>query len=256
MCFAPNALCVTLQLCPSGCLWPHQGLEACTHGDQPTTLLQDMPVHNLLDQTGTLQGWRRDVGNVLFRSDRGRGMNEALCSEGGTVTGKRRGREKGKQAAFATAPVYCSVGCRAAVLLHVMLVLGCASLQCMWKGTVLWGKKFDCTTKCWALTLWYCLGRGSPRAGSWPHGFVVPREQEIGKGCEAGDPTRTDKLLVQCSALPDHWKLCTWGHIFFILPSLDVCNQFRLEPLCNWPLAHPLPPEAESTFPFACNLLG
>lgn len=40
-------------------------------------------------------------------------MKEALCSKVGTMTGKRRGKEKGKQAAFATTPIYCNVGCRA-----------------------------------------------------------------------------------------------------------------------------------------------
>lgn len=57
-------------------------------------------------------------------------MKEALCSKVGTVTGERRGREKGKQAAFATAPIYCDVGCRAAVLLHVMPCAGlCKSAE-------------------------------------------------------------------------------------------------------------------------------
>lgn len=56
VCFALNAQCVTLQMCPSGYLWPYQELEACTH--QPTTLLQDILVHHLLEQTGTFQGWR------------------------------------------------------------------------------------------------------------------------------------------------------------------------------------------------------
>lgn len=166
VCFALNAQCVTHQMCPSGSLWPHQELEASTHVHQPTTLPQDILVHHLLEQTGTFQGWRQDVGNVLFRYGRDRGMKEALCSKAGTVTGKRRGREKGKQAAFATAPIYCNVGCRAAVLLHVMLVLSCASQQCMLEGTALWDEKSDCITDCWALTWWYCLGRGSSRAGT------------------------------------------------------------------------------------------
>lgn len=61
--------------------------------------------------------------------------------------------------------------------------------------------------------LWNCLGRGSSRAGTSHRGFVLSRAQGIGKGCDTGDPTRTDKLLVQCSALPDSWKLCICGHI-------------------------------------------
>lgn len=146
VCFALNAQCVTHQMCPSGYLWPHQELEASTHVHQSTTLPQDILVHHLLEQTGTFQAWGQDVGNVLSRYGRDRGMKEVLCSKVGRVTGKRRGREKGKQAAFATAPIYCNVGCRAAVLLHVMLVLGCASPQCMWEATVLWDEKSDCTT--------------------------------------------------------------------------------------------------------------
>ena len=89
------------------------------------------------------------------------------------------------------------------VLLHVMLVLGWVSSQHMWEGTVLRDKKSCCTTVCWAMSLWYCLGRGRSRAGVWGHDFVLSWEQGMGKGGEAGDPSRRDKFLVQCSTLLD-----------------------------------------------------
>lgn len=45
---------------------------------------------------------------------------------------KREGEREASSLCNST--ICCYVGCRAAVLLHAMLVLGCASLQCLWRG--------------------------------------------------------------------------------------------------------------------------
>ncbi|NXV38797.1 RUSC2 protein, partial [Rissa tridactyla] len=139
----------------------------------------------------------------------------SLCVQRGNSY-RRKKREGEGEASSLSDSTGCDVGCRAAVLLHVMHVLGWVSSQRMWEGTVLRDKKSCCTAVRWATSLW---------AGAWSHDFVLSWEQGIGKGYEAGDPARRDKLLGQC---------------FTLLPDG----------------AHPLPLAAESKFLFACDLLG
>lgn len=136
------------------------------------------------------------------------------------ASSRRKKREGEGEASGLSENTGCDVGCRAAVLLFVMLVLGWVSSQHVWEGTVLQDKK-SCV-----------LG----------HVFVVlPGQRQVegkrmGTLCCPGSKGwgRNMKLVILpgetsswCSALlfqtaVNSWKLCIWGHIF--LPcQLTMC---------------------------------
>lgn len=93
-----------------------------------------------------------------------------LCVQRGDSY-RRKKREGEWGASSLSDSTKCDVGCRAAVLLHVMLMLSWVSSQHVW--TVLQDKKPCCTTVRWATSLWHGLGRGKLRAGAWGHDFVL-----------------------------------------------------------------------------------
>lgn len=65
------------------------------HVDQPTTLPQDILAQHLLEQTGTFQCWRQNVGNVLFRSGRGtKNEGSSVIQSGGSYREMKREGER------------------------------------------------------------------------------------------------------------------------------------------------------------------
>lgn len=133
------------------------------------------------------------------------GGGRDLCAQRGNSYRRKRKEGEGEASSLSDS-TECNVGCRAVVLLHVMLLLSWVSRD----------KKSCCTTVHWDMSLWYCLDGGRPRAGAWGHGLCCPGTK--GWGRDGNLVTLPGERSPQCSALlfqiaVNSWKFCIWGHM-------------------------------------------